>query len=123
MSAISLTMILCRIGVRNFTKSANLNLRGNNRIQDLLDNAASGDDRRPKNEADTWSTSPYTQDAVFNNKRRDQSKKRDRTFKDPRDTSIILFPGQGAQYVGMAKNLIKIPEARDMYELASEVLG
>lgn len=117
-------MILCRFGVRNFTKSSHLNVRGgNSRIKDLLENAASGEDRKPKTSEDTWSTSPYTNDAVFNNNRRDQSKKRDRTFKDPRDTSIVLFPGQGAQYVGMAKNLVNIPEARDMYAMASDVLG
>jgi [acyl-carrier-protein] S-malonyltransferase len=117
-------MILCRIGVRNFSKSSHLNLRGgNSRIKDLLENAASGEDRKPKTEEDTWSTTPYPKDAVFNNKKRDQGKKRDRVFKDPRDTSIVLFPGQGSQYVGMAKDLVKIPEAMDMFALASEVLG
>lgn len=116
-------MFIRRIAVRNFTKSSQLSVRGNNRIKDLLDNAASGDDRRPKSAEDTWSTTPYTQDAVFSNTKRDQAKNRDRNFKDPRDTSIILFPGQGAQYVGMARSLVKIPEAMDMFQLASEVLG
>jgi [acyl-carrier-protein] S-malonyltransferase len=55
--------------------------------------------------------------------KRDQAGKAFRSKTDPRETSIILFPGQGAQFVGMAKNLIKIPEARDMFELASDVLG
>jgi [acyl-carrier-protein] S-malonyltransferase len=116
-------MILHRTIIRNFTKTSQLNLRGSKKIQDLLDNAATGEDRSPKSAEDTWSTSPYPADAVFNNSRRDQSKNRDKSFKDPRDTTIILFPGQGAQYVGMAKSLVKIPEARDMYQLASEVLG
>jgi [acyl-carrier-protein] S-malonyltransferase len=116
-------MILCRSITRNFTKTSHLNLRGGRKIQDLLDNAAIGEDRKPKSAEDTWSTSPYPADAVFNNSRRDQSKNREKSFKDPRETTIILFPGQGAQYVGMARSLIRIPEAKDMYELASEVLG
>lgn len=117
-------MLLRKIAVRNFTKSSQLNLRGGSKIKDLLDNAAIGEDRKPKSEEDTWSTTPYPKEAVFSNdSRRDQSRKRDRNFKDPRDTTIILFPGQGAQYVGMAKNLIRIPEARDMFQLASDVLG
>ncbi|XP_005187564.1 probable malonyl-CoA-acyl carrier protein transacylase, mitochondrial [Musca domestica] len=42
---------------------------------------------------------------------------------DPKETSIILFPGQGTQYVGMASKLIRFPEARRIFELANEVLG
>lgn len=42
---------------------------------------------------------------------------------DPKETSIILFPGQGTQYVGMASKLMRFPEARRIFELANEVLG
>lgn len=35
--------------------------------------------------------------------------------------SIILFPGQGSQYVGMAKNLCG--RARSLFDMANEVLG
>lgn len=41
----------------------------------------------------------------------------------PENPTIILFPGQGAQFVGMAKSLVDIPEARDLFEIASDVLG
>lgn len=35
-----------------------------------------------------------------------------------------VFPGQGAQYVGMGKNLYeKFPEARQLFEQANEILG
>jgi [acyl-carrier-protein] S-malonyltransferase len=35
--------------------------------------------------------------------------------------SIILFPGQGSQYVGMVKNLC--PKGRSLFEMANQVLG
>lgn len=35
--------------------------------------------------------------------------------------SIIIFPGQGAQYVGMIKNIISIPKVQQMFEIASDV--
>ena len=42
---------------------------------------------------------------------------------DPRDMSVLLFPGQGAQFVGMGKTLLDYPIVRDMYEVASTILG
>ncbi|EDV52000.2 probable malonyl-CoA-acyl carrier protein transacylase, mitochondrial [Drosophila erecta] len=41
---------------------------------------------------------------------------------DPKETSVMLFPGQGTQYVGMAKELLRFPGARRIFELANEVL-
>lgn len=39
-------------------------------------------------------------------------------------TCILLCPGQGAQTVGMAKELIEaVPEVKDLYYRASEILG
>lgn len=111
-------MLFNKFITRGFTKTPTSRLRYN-KVQDLLENAASGSDRTPKNKDDVWSTSPYTDGAVFNNKR-DQSKK---TKRSPPDASIVLFPGQGSGYVGMAKNLVRIPEARDIFEIASQVLG
>lgn len=42
--------------------------------------------------------------------------------KDPRDSSIILFPGQGSQYVGMCKDLLRFPMVKDLFELANYIL-
>ena len=48
----------------------------------------------------------------------------DTDFKDWKATNTFLFPGQGAQYVGMAGQLVKdVPKAKEMFEQASEVLG
>ncbi|XP_034656624.1 probable malonyl-CoA-acyl carrier protein transacylase, mitochondrial [Drosophila subobscura] len=41
---------------------------------------------------------------------------------DPKETSVMLFPGQGSQYVGMAKDLLRFPGARQIFELANQVL-
>ena len=35
--------------------------------------------------------------------------------------SIIVFPGQGAQFIGMGKKLINMPKVQRMFELANEV--
>ena len=42
---------------------------------------------------------------------------------DPRTTSIILFPGQGSQYVGMGSDLLDFPNVPEMFEVAKRVLG
>lgn len=91
-------------------------------MKHLLDSSAIGVEEKKSENDYEFSTSPYPEGTVFT-KNRDQGRKSFRPKIDPRETSIILFPGQGAQYVGMAKDLVKIPEAKDMYELASEVLG
>lgn len=42
---------------------------------------------------------------------------------DPSTTNAVLFPGQGSQYVGMAKKYLRYPNVKEMYECASEILG
>lgn len=111
-------MISSRAAIRYFSITSRLSC--NNKVKDLLENAVTGSEIQ--NEQDSWSTSPYTEGTIFN-RYRDQSKKSKRSGRDPSETTIVLFPGQGAQYVGMAKSLVRIPEARDMFELASSVLG
>ena len=41
---------------------------------------------------------------------------------DPDDTSVLLFPGQGSQYVGMTDDLLDYPNVREMFNVASEIL-
>lgn len=40
----------------------------------------------------------------------------------PENPTIVLFPGQGSQFVGMAKSLVDIPAAKDLFDIASDVL-
>lgn len=88
-------------------------------VKELLDNAATFEDINNETPDNDWATLPYPEGTHL---RRDQSKKALRPKTDPKETSIILFPGQGAQYVGMAAGLVKFPGARDIFELASDVL-
>lgn len=41
----------------------------------------------------------------------------------PEKTSVLLFPGQGSQFVGMGKGLLKYPGVEELYDRASAVLG
>ncbi|CAK1544332.1 unnamed protein product [Leptosia nina] len=42
---------------------------------------------------------------------------------DPKDTTVLLFPGQGSQHIGMGKCLDQVPAAMELYEFASSVVG
>lgn len=68
---------------------------------------------------DVWSTSPYPKHQW----RQSQERHSLRPMVDPNKTLIILFPGQGSQFVGMGKNLLKYPNVQRMYDIASEILG
>ena len=91
-------------------------------VKELLDDAALG--FGPMDEVDDddeWVSSPYPHGSVINPKQ-SQALKSLRPKVNPSDTSIILFPGQGSQYVGMGADLLKFPAARDIFEAACEIL-
>ena len=48
---------------------------------------------------------------------------REEAEETPASASVLLFPGQGTQFVGMGRNLIDYPNVRQMYALASSILG
>jgi [acyl-carrier-protein] S-malonyltransferase len=89
-------------------------------VQELLDNAATFEDLKPASEEEKWATLPYVEGTHFP---KGEEVIPSKTVIDPRETSVIMFPGQGAQFVGMGANLLKFPGARDIYELANQVLG
>ena len=41
----------------------------------------------------------------------------------PKVRDVILFPGQGTQFVGMGANLVNIPAVQEMYKTANSILG
>ena len=55
--------------------------------------------------------------------RQSQARRSLRPAVDPRATSVLLFPGQGAQRVGMAEKLLPFPNVSDMFSEASDILG
>lgn len=90
-------------------------------LESLLENSTAFIDTKPQNDLDKWSTSPYAEGTIIS-KRKGQELDIERPKIDPRDTSIILFPGDGAQFLGMAKSLDCVPAARDVFDYASEIL-
>lgn len=73
------------------------------------------------NETNPFATTPYPQGTVFS--QFSQGSLSLRPKRDPRETSIILFPGQGTQYIGMGKDLMKYQVVKEMFEAASSILG
>ncbi|XP_043241302.1 probable malonyl-CoA-acyl carrier protein transacylase, mitochondrial [Amphibalanus amphitrite] len=55
--------------------------------------------------------------------RQSQARRSARPAVDPRHTSVLLFPGQGAQRVGMTDRLLPFPLVADMFAEASDILG
>lgn len=86
--------------------------------KDLLDDAATFIDQVPVNEESKWSTSPYPKGSIP----RSQAHHSLRPYINPMETSLILFPGEGSQFVGMAKDLLKFPICIDLFKVANEIL-
>jgi len=87
------------------------------RVEELFKNSANLTDKNNKDDA--WLSSPYP---VNVESAQSQAKHSFRPGVDPRETSVILFPGQGAQFVGMGAKLLDYPNVRDMFTVASDIL-
>lgn len=90
-------------------------------LKDLLESSSAFVDTKPQHDQDKWATLPYVDGTIMTERSRDELDI-GRPRIDPRDTSIILFPGDGAQFVGMAKSIDSVPAAKDIFDYASEVL-
>lgn len=103
-----------------FSKKAD-NLPSESPLKKLLDDAASFEDVNPQKIEQQWTTLPYIEGTSIRKQGEFLNNRNPKI--DPRNTSIVLFPGQGSQYVGMGKDLLKFPMAKDLYDLASYILG
>lgn len=69
----------------------------------------------------SWSTSAYPRNIVIPEAQREPPPPVPTV--EPASTSVVLFPGQGSQFVGMGKKLLDYPTVPEMFEAASEILG
>lgn len=90
-------------------------------LKHLLENSTGFIDTKIQHEENQWATLPYVEGTIMSKRERAELDI-DRPKIDPRDTSIIIFPGDGVQFVGMAKSLTCVPAARDLFDYASEIL-
>lgn len=98
----------------------NIKADSNADVKELLDMSFVGDEIKSEENDQLWATSPYPKGAV---NKRNQALYSNRPKINPQDTSILLFPGQGTQFVGMGKSLLKFPIARDLFDGANDLLG
>ncbi|XP_012273844.1 probable malonyl-CoA-acyl carrier protein transacylase, mitochondrial isoform X4 [Orussus abietinus] len=66
-----------------------------------------------------WSTLPYPKHAS----KQLQGSHAVRVGKNPAETSLVLFPGQGTLLVGMVKEYLRFPGAKDLFQVVNESLG
>lgn len=103
---------------------------GSRRLKELLENARGFVDLESQefNERITKGHGPYPYPKVISDipkfKKFDQSKYSFRPSSvSAKDTSIVLFPGQGTQYVGMGEKLLDYPNVKNLFEIANSILG
>lgn len=89
-------------------------------LKDLESSSVSPLDQTPEFPSDYENFDTRLRDK---NWRRDQSRHSFRPKVNPQDTSLLLFPGQGSQFVGMGKNLLEYPNVEKMYHFAGKILG
>ncbi|EFA00362.1 probable malonyl-CoA-acyl carrier protein transacylase, mitochondrial [Tribolium castaneum] len=111
------------VGLRPFSLSSNRNCdekkTQESPLKKLLDESATFEDLHPQTQEQQWATLPYPQGTKI---RKQGVSFIEKPKYDPRESSIILFPGQGSQFVGMCNDLLKYPMARDLFELANYIL-
>ncbi|XP_050422255.1 probable malonyl-CoA-acyl carrier protein transacylase, mitochondrial [Adelges cooleyi] len=91
-------------------------------VEKLLEDATVAEESTVDGDTEQWSTSPYPKGAYIPHENQSQAQHALRPKVDPRETSILMFPGQGSQCVGMGKNLQVFPQVKDMFDVASEIL-
>lgn len=87
---------------------------GEENVARLVKEAATYSDAKDTN----WSTTPYPANVPTFVEEEIVTKPK----VDPLDTSIVLFPGQGTLKVGSVQKYLRFPQARELFEIANEIL-
>ncbi|XP_011629526.1 probable malonyl-CoA-acyl carrier protein transacylase, mitochondrial [Pogonomyrmex barbatus] len=87
---------------------------GEENVSRLLREAATYSDAKDT----SWATSPYPADAPTSVEEEVVKPKI-----DPLDTCVVLFPGQGTIKVGMVEKYLRFPQAKELFEIANEILN
>ncbi|CAH1778810.1 unnamed protein product [Owenia fusiformis] len=111
---------------RSFSKDGTISVSQSDskKIQDLLEEAKSKPDSS-ENDHEYPSDVKDAQQFKTYDKWKESVEHQDISARktNPRETSIILFPGQGSQFVGMGQHLIHYPNVMEMFDVANEILG
>lgn len=67
----------------------------------------------------SWSTSPYPAGVPPSV----EDEKPAKPSIDPLETCVLLFPGQGILKVGWVKDYLRFPQAKELFEIANEILN
>ncbi|XP_071647343.1 probable malonyl-CoA-acyl carrier protein transacylase, mitochondrial [Temnothorax longispinosus] len=86
---------------------------GEENVSRLLKEAATYSDAQDT----SWATTPYPADAPTSVEEEVAKPK-----VDPLDTCVVLFPGQGTIKVGTVQKYLRFPQARELFEIANEIL-
>ncbi|XP_041934628.1 malonyl-CoA-acyl carrier protein transacylase, mitochondrial [Alosa sapidissima] len=66
---------------------------------------------------------PSTSNVTSHDPEIDVPEKQQRPKREPGQVSVLLFPGQGSQFVGMGRGLLKYGAVQDMFSVARKILG
>ncbi|CAI6349400.1 unnamed protein product [Macrosiphum euphorbiae] len=91
-------------------------------VKKLLEDGTVPEESSVIGDTENWTTSPYPKGSYVPHKNQSQAQHALRPKVDPKETSILMFPGQGTQFVGMGKNLLVFPQVVEMFNAASEIL-
>ncbi|XP_011306937.1 probable malonyl-CoA-acyl carrier protein transacylase, mitochondrial [Fopius arisanus] len=86
-------------------------LQSENKVVQLLNDAANFNEMGDP----SWQTSPYPQTAIIPGKD-------DRVRQDPRESSVLVFPGQGTIKVGSVNDYLRFPRVKEIFDIANEIL-
>lgn len=87
---------------------------GEENVAHLLKESATYSDAKDS----SWSTSPYPAGVPLSMQAEEVKPKI-----NPLDTCVLLFPGQGILKVGWAKQYLRFPQAKELFEIANEILN